>query len=56
MVPRRPPDILRKSHAHSAGKTRASDKRELERNLAESIDEPTAVKKSRGRRSKQASS
>jgi HAD superfamily hydrolase (TIGR01458 family) len=37
MAPRRPPDILRKSHAHSAGKTRARDKRELDEALDESI-------------------
>jgi hypothetical protein len=29
MAPRRPPDILRKSHAHTEGTTRASDRREL---------------------------
>lgn len=34
MAPRRPPDILRKSHAHTEGKVRASDKRDLERELA----------------------
>jgi len=45
MAPRRPPDILRKSHAHTEGKTRASDKRELERELAESasVEEPALL-------------
>ena len=37
MAPRRPPDILRKSHAHSEGKTRAKEKRDLEDNLADSL-------------------
>lgn len=37
MAPRRPPDILRKSHAHSEGKTRAQEKRELEAALDESL-------------------
>lgn len=32
---RRPPDILRKSHAHSPGDTRARDKRELEQAIDE---------------------
>ena len=40
MAPRRPPDILRKSHAHSDGKTRARAKRDLEQDLAQTIDEP----------------
>ena len=39
MAPRRPPDILRKSHAHSDGKTRARDKRALDQDLAETIDD-----------------
>ncbi len=39
MAPRRPPDILRKSHAHSDGKTRARDKRALEEDLAETVDD-----------------
>lgn len=34
-MPRRPPDILRKSHAHSEGDTRARGKRELSRQLAD---------------------
>lgn len=33
MRSRRPPDILRKSHAHSSGKGRAKAKRALEREL-----------------------
>jgi HAD superfamily hydrolase (TIGR01458 family) len=37
MAPRRPPDILRKSHAHSAGRTRTRAKRELDAALDESI-------------------
>lgn len=37
-MPRRPPDILRKSHAHTEGKSRASDKRALERELDRSMD------------------
>jgi len=37
MAPRRPPDILRKSHAHSEGKERARARRELERALDESL-------------------
>lgn len=37
MAPRRPPDILRKSHAHSEGRTRARDKRELDDALDDSI-------------------
>lgn len=36
-MPRRPPDILRKSHAHTEGKIRASDKRALERELDQSL-------------------
>lgn len=40
MAPRRPPDILRKSHAHSEGKTRERDKRALDEALAETL-EPT---------------
>ena len=35
----RPPDILRKSHAHSDGKTRAKDKRGLREDLDESVEE-----------------
>lgn len=38
MTSRRPPDILRKSHAHSEGKTRARDRRDLRRALDESVD------------------
>lgn len=37
MPPRRPPDILRKSHAHSAGDIRSRDKRELARALDETL-------------------
>lgn len=44
MAPRRPPDILRKSHAHSDGKTRARAKRDLELDLAESIDAPDTAR------------
>lgn len=47
MAPRRPPDILRKSHAHSEGKTRARDKRALEQDLAESIDDADAPRGTR---------
>ena len=36
-MPRRPPDILRKSHAHTEGKLRSADKRALERELDESL-------------------
>jgi len=50
MAPRRPPDILRKSHAHSEGKTRARDKRALEEDLAESIDAATAGRRPGRRR------
>jgi hypothetical protein len=35
MAPRRPPDILRKSHAHSDGDARSRDKRALERALGD---------------------
>jgi phospholysine phosphohistidine inorganic pyrophosphate phosphatase len=42
MTPRRPPDILRKSHAHTEGKGRAKDKRALERAVDESIGSPLA--------------
>ena len=38
MASRRPPDILRKSHAHTAGKPRDKGKRELEEALDESSD------------------
>jgi HAD superfamily hydrolase (TIGR01458 family) len=48
MAPRRPPDILRKSHAHSEGKIRAKGKRALERDLAETDDD--GVRHGRGRR------
>ena len=41
MAPRRPPDILRKSHAHSEGKTRARDRRALRESLDESLIERT---------------
>lgn len=37
MGPRRPPEILRKSHAHSDGKPRAKDKRGLREALDESL-------------------
>lgn len=37
MAPRRPPDILRKSHAHTDGKPRARDKAELRDALAASV-------------------
>jgi HAD superfamily hydrolase (TIGR01458 family) len=50
MAPRRPPDILRKSHAHSDGKTRARDKRVLEQDLAESIDDADAARDARSGR------
>lgn len=40
MGPRRPPDILRKSHAHSDGKPRARDQRELREALDESLARP----------------
>ncbi len=39
MTPRRPPDLLRKSHAHSEGKVRAKDKSTLREALSASIDE-----------------
>jgi HAD superfamily hydrolase (TIGR01458 family) len=39
MAPRRPPDILRKSHAHSDGDARSRDKRALERALGD-VDAP----------------
>jgi hypothetical protein len=55
MASRRPPDILRKSHAHSAGKVRASDKRDLERSLAETVEAPAGGRKARSRRPKRAS-
>lgn len=42
MPPRRPPDILRKSHAHSEGKERAGAKRALERAVDESLAFPAA--------------
>lgn len=38
MGPRRPPDILRKSHAHADGKPRERDKRALHQALDESAD------------------
>jgi HAD superfamily hydrolase (TIGR01458 family) len=37
MAPRRPPDILRKSHAHTEGKVRSRSKRELKKAADESI-------------------
>lgn len=37
MAPRRPPDILRKSHAHSEGKTRAADRRSLRHSIDDSL-------------------
>jgi len=40
MAPRRPPDILRKSHAHTAGRTRSQEQLELEAALDEAIAEP----------------
>lgn len=43
MGPRRPPDILRKSHAHSDGKLRAKDKSELR----DALDETAAADRSR---------
>jgi phospholysine phosphohistidine inorganic pyrophosphate phosphatase len=42
MGPRRPPEILRKSHAHSEGKPREKDKRELREALDESLTAPLA--------------
>lgn len=50
MAPRRPPDILRKSHAHSDGKTRARDKRALDQDLAETIDDAGSARGARPRR------
>jgi HAD superfamily hydrolase (TIGR01458 family) len=44
MAPRRPPDILRKSHAHVEGRTRAKEKRELENAVEESIASDPAGK------------
>jgi hypothetical protein len=38
MRSRRPPDILRKSHAHGGGKGRAKAKRALERELEAETD------------------
>ena len=38
MAKRRPPDILRKSHAHTERKERAQDKQALRDELAESDD------------------
>jgi HAD superfamily hydrolase (TIGR01458 family) len=57
MAPRRPPDILRKSHAHSEGKTRARQKRDLEQDLAETVDDadaPRGARKDRNARGKRA--
>jgi len=44
MGPRRPPDILRKSHAHSDGKPRARDKAELR----DALDETAAASPANG--------
>jgi HAD superfamily hydrolase (TIGR01458 family) len=38
----RPPDILRKSHAHTEGKTRAKDRQSLREALDASLSEPAA--------------
>jgi len=45
MAPRRPPDILRKSHAHTEGKARARSKRDLldELTQSEATGAPAAV-------------
>jgi HAD superfamily hydrolase (TIGR01450 family) len=41
MAPRRPPDILRKSHAHTEGKARAKGKQQLREALGATMDAPT---------------
>ena len=43
MAPRRPPDLLRKSHAHTEGRSRDRQRRELDAALDEGLTPSTGL-------------